>query len=202
MASNLPSTVIQSRLNKTLRDKWILLFVIPPALQRVVKMRNKAEGLIKKDSIQFSLSAVKLPNITVKAISQRFASGNLYVSSHSKDPFELLTIKFNIDNQYHNYISIYEWLNLLHDEVEAIPDAHNMISSNWLDLESYWTTLKLYALDEYNKVKIRFDFTQAFPTNLTGIDYDYKSTDEIEVSVNFAFSQLQTDYSEINKVLQ
>lgn len=187
--------VIQSRLNKALSDKWVLFFQIPTGLQKLVKTNLTGKGTIDLNALQYSLTGVHVPDITVKAISQRYASGNLYVSSHSKDPFDLLSVTFNVDNRWANWAVIYEWLNLLHDEKEAYPDPNNLIPTKF-NLESYWTNLGLVCLDEANKVKIKFTFTQAFPTKITGINYDYTNTDEIKATANFAFSQIHVSYPE------
>lgn len=185
--------VIQSRLNKALKDKWVLIFQVPEGLQDLIKENLTGKDTLDLNALQYSLVSFNSPDITVKAISQRYGSGNLYVSSHSKDPFELLSIKFKVDNRYANWAVIYEWLNLLHDEKEAIPDPRNLMGKR-LHVDTYWTNLALLCLDEYNNVKLQFTYTKAFPTKISGIDFDYTNTDEIEATVNFAFSQFHVTY--------
>lgn len=187
--------VIQSRLNKTLVDKWIFLFNIPEAMKKLNTINKITKGNIDSTSIQFSLSAVSIPENTVKAVGQRYAAGNLYVSSHSREPWEPLTIKFNIDNRFANYVTISEWLNLLNDEQEAYPDANNLIGEK-IGVNDYWTNLGVVGLDEYNNVKIMFTFIQAFPTKVSRIDFDYTNDKQIEVTANFMFSQMILSYPE------
>lgn len=182
----------QSRLNKAVIDKWVFIFNIPKAMRRLISDKT-GKGNIDTGAVQFSLKAVNVPDVTVQAISQPYGSGNLYVSSHAKDPFELLNIKFDIDNEFKNWSTIYEWLNLLHDEKYAIPDAKNKIDRKF-GVESYWTTLGLLGLDEYNVVKIKFEFTQAFPTKITGINFDYTQAEKLDATAVFAFSQLHVSY--------
>lgn len=192
--SNPKQPIIQNSVNKTLVDKWVFVFNLPDALKKLRKSGVTGKGIIDLDSVQFTLKGVKIPDITVKAVSQRYASGNLYISSHSKDPFDLLVIRFDIDNTFANWMTIYEWLNLLHDEKEAYPDPHKMINERWAGVESYWTDLAILGLDEYNNTKIRFTFTQAFPTFISGINYDYTQDTRIDATANFAFSQIHVDY--------
>lgn len=187
--------IIQSRLNKTRIDKWVFLFNVPEPMKKMNAINKIAKGNIDSNSIQFSLIGVSVPPITVKAISQRYASGNLYISSHSKEPFDLLKIRFNLDNRFANYMTIYEWLNMIHDEEEAYPDPKDLTGTHF-GVKNYWTNVGVVGLDEYNVTKIMFTFTQAFPTQLGGWDFDYTKDEEIPCYANFAFSQFHVSYPE------
>ena len=56
--------------------------------------------------------------------------------------------------------------------------------------ELYQTDFSLFALDEFDKRKVKFIYTDAFPVSLGGIDFNYRSPGEIETTFEFAFSQL------------
>ena len=56
-------------------------------------------------------------------------------------------------------------------------------------MTNFQTTLGIIALDEADKPLVQMMFTQAFPTSLDGINFDYKKPDLIEVGASFAFSQ-------------
>lgn len=189
------NNITQSRLNKARINKFILLFNLPEALKKVDRIYGIARHTINQGAVQFSIKSVEAPETTVKAISQRYASGNLYVSSHSKDAYDQLSIKFDVDNMFANWGTINEWLNFLHDEEEAIPDADNVIpADNKHGVFRYDTNLMLIALDEYNKALAQFVYTMAFPTKLTNISWDYTRSDKIEATATFAFSQIHTKY--------
>lgn len=193
---NTISKVVQAPVNKALIDKWIFLFNIPQAMRKLINDKS-AKGNIIPNSVQFSLKSVNIPDVEVPGISQRYASGNLHISSHSKNPYGPLTIGFDIDNEFKNWSTIYEWLNLLHDEKLAYPDPKRLIGEK-IKFESYWTNLAILGLDEYNVVKIRFSFTQAFPTKITGINYNYTDDKKIDSSASFLFSQMIVDYPKIS----
>lgn len=197
MPDSIIQPVIQSRLNKTRIDKWVFLFNLPEAMKKMNTANKVAKGTIDLNSIQFSLTGVNIPDITVKAISQRYASGNLYISSHSKEPFDLLKINFKIDNRFANYVTIYEWLNMIHDESEAYPDPNNLTGENFT-VKNYWTNVGVVGLDEYNVSRIMFTFTQAFPTQLGGWNFSYLQDNDIDCYANFAFSQIKITYPEEN----
>jgi hypothetical protein len=55
---------------------------------------------------------------------------------------------------------------------------------------AYQTIMTIYGLDEYNQKMIQFDYYNAFPTKLAGIDYSYRDHDEITSNFQFEFSQM------------
>jgi len=69
-------------------------------------------------------------------------------------------------------------------------DNDNLIQDD--KFKDYQTDLTIYGLDEYNNEKIKFTYTKAFPTDLGGINYNYREDGEIESSFTFVYSQLHT----------
>lgn len=72
-------------------------------------------------------------------------------------------------------------------EVEKQPI--NMVK-NFLD---YQTIITLYAKDEYDEDIVKFNFHNAFITQLAGIDYNYRDAEEMESNFTFAFNQMDVD---------
>lgn len=187
--------ITNSRLNKTPIDKWILFFRVPDAMRQLVNDSKTGKANINTDAVQMTIKSVRVPDVRVKAISQRFGADNLHISSHSRDPYELFSINFDITNDFSNWSTFYEWMNLILDEKLAIPDKHNKINEqNIFKSDSYWTNLGLLGCDEYNNVKIQFTFTQAFPTTVKGFQFDYTTDTKISSGADFAFSQMHVSY--------
>lgn len=180
----------QSVLNKTHLDKFKLVFQLPPALHKINKRSERKNSNVIQDSLQFSIYGTVVPAITVPALEIRYSGSTLYNSTHSKNPYPPVTVNFTIDNQYNNYWVIYKWINLLHDEYNGIFDNDNLIQDD--RFKDYQTDLTIYGLDEYNNEKIKFTYTKAFPTDLGGINYNYREDGEIESSFTFVYSQLHT----------
>ena len=196
---NLPIT--NSRLNKTPVDKWILFFKVPDAMRRLLNDTKTGKSHINQDAVQMTIKSVTVPNIQVKAISQRFAGDNLHVSSHSREPYQTFSIKFDITNDFSNWSTFYEWMNLILDEKLAIPDPYNKINTqNIFKSDSYWTNLGLLGCDEYNNVKIQFTFTQAFPVLVNGFQFDYTVDTKMSSGAEFVFSQMHVEYPDKIKI--
>jgi hypothetical protein len=182
----------QAILNKSRADKFLLIFDIPPILKEFNKKFNQDNRSIISDSVQFSIFGTAVPEITVPAVETRYAGNTLYVSSHGKNPYPPVSVKFNIDNEYKNYWVIYQWLNLLHDQDEGRYNARELNEYD-PDFQDYQTDLTIYGKDEFNNNRIKFTYTKAFPTTIDTIDYNYQTPDEIASGFSFVYSQLHTE---------
>ena len=189
MATN---SMQQAILNKSRADKFLLIFDIPPILKEFNKKFNQSNLSIISDSVQFSIFGTAVPEITVPAVETRYAGSTLYVTSHGKNPYPPVSVKYNIDNEYKNYWVMYQWLNLLHDQYEGRYNARE-INEYDPDFQDYQTDLTIYGKDEFNNNRIKFTYTKAFPTTVDAIDYNYQTPDEIASGFSFVYSQLHTE---------
>ncbi len=189
MASN---TNKQSFLNKSRKDKFILVFSLPDALKKIDSDRNggRSTYTVSEDAMQFSVFGAVVPELTVPAIQIGYGGSNLYNSSHAREPYPPVTVDFTIDNEFNNYWAMYNWLNLMHDEKEGLYDASGLARDEFF--KSYQTDLTLYGLDEFDNRRIQWTYTKAFPTNLGSIDYSYRDGSESVSSMTFVYSQLHT----------
>jgi hypothetical protein len=178
----------QSILNKSRNDKFLLVFDIPPILK---KMQSKNYDSVVPNSVQFSIFGTIVPEIVVPAVENRYAGNTLYVSSNSKNSYPPVNVKFAIDSQYKNYWTVYQWLNLLHDQKEGRYNAKDIVvDSNFND---YQTNLTIYGLDEYDNKVIKFNYIKAFPTSVDTIDYNYQDGAEIVSGFTFVYSQMHVE---------
>lgn len=180
----------QSVLNKSRVDKFKLVFQLPNALKKINKRQDRKNTTVLQDSLQFSIYGTVVPTITVPALEIRYSGSTLYNSTHSKNPYPPVTVNFTIDNEYNNYWVIYKWLDLLHSEYTGVFDADDLISDDIF--KDYQTDLTVYGLDEFNNEKIKFTYTKAFPTDIGGINFNYRDSAEIESSFTFVYSQMHT----------
>ena len=160
---------------------------------------------IGNDAIVYSLTGINIPAINIKAEAIKYGGGNVYVSSHTKTPYDPFKIKFKVANDYSNYLTMYEWINLIYDENKGHFDGNDL--TDVATFKGYVTNMAIIGLNEYNDTKhpvIQWLFTNAFPTDLSGINFSYtKGTpDEIECEATFVFSQMKitipsTDYGKV-----
>ena len=190
------SNFVQSPFNKSRKDKFILVLNTPYALRNISSNFNSGANSIIPDSLQFSVFGSIVPDIRVPSASVRYGGQTFAQTSHSREPYPPLTVNFTVDNQFNNYWVIYTWLNLLNNEKTGIFDQNGLLPevkthpNNSKPLYDYKTNISIFALDEYNNRTVEFIYTDAFPTNLGGIDYSYRNEGEIETNFSFEYSQL------------
>lgn len=196
----------QSLLNKNRLDKFIMVFQLPPALRKIHKRSTRDTSSINEDAFQMSVYGAVVPELTVAAIQIPYAGSNLYNSSHARDPYPPVQVKFTIDNEFNNYWTIYKWLDLMHDEKTGLFNEDKLVERGDqinpkvpgpFVFSDYQTDMKLYGLDEYNNKRIEFTYTKAFPIIVGNIDYSYRDTEEMESSMTFVYSQLHTKLLDI-----
>jgi hypothetical protein len=182
----------QSILNKSRLDKFILVFSVPPPLREVNVRENSSRNSnnVIEDKLQLSVYGAVVPELTVPSIAIPYAGSNLYQSAHAREPYPPVTVNFTTDNEFNNYWVIYKWLNLMHDQKTGVYDETDLDSEN--EFNNYQTDMTLYGLDEYENRRIEFTYTKAFPVTLGNLEYNYRTSDEIESSFTFVYSQLHT----------
>lgn len=182
----------QSILNKSRLDKFLLVFSIPPALREVNVRENTARNStnVIEDKLQLSVYGAVVPELTVPSIQIPYAGSNLYQSAHAREPYPPVTVNFTADNEFNNYWVIYKWLNLMHDQKTGVYDETDLDPDN--EFNNYQTDMTLYGLDEYENKRIEFTYTKAFPVTLGNLEYNYRTSDEVESSFTFVYSQLHT----------
>lgn len=181
-------TNIQTVLNKSRKDKFLLTFSLPHALKQI-QSTTRNNNNVNQDTVQFSIYGTIVPKIEKPSVQARYAGNTLYNSAHSINPFEPVDVKFTVDNGYNNYWVIYQWLNLLQDEKTGIYDQRSLSTPN--NFTDYQTEFIITALDEFDNKVATFTYTKAFPVALGQLDYDYRSGDEMDCNFSFVFSQLR-----------
>jgi len=193
--------LVQSQLNKSRLDKFLLVFNLPPILRN--KNNNnlsvRSNNLLNQNSLQFSVYGSVLPTISVPEFTAGYSGQSYKVSSNTRPPYPNISVNFTVDNQFNNYWVIYYWLNLLNDQQESSYDVKQPISdisivqgnklNPILQPQSYQTDFTLFGKDEYDNNIIQFTYTKAFPVSLGSINYNYREPGEMETTFEFAFSQ-------------
>lgn len=183
---------IQSPFNKSRKDKFLLVFNIPKGLREIDRKYERSNYTFKRDSFQFSLYSATIPKIQVPAVPTRYAGGTIHISSHSRPPFPPVPVSFNIDNRFENYWVIFQWLNVIRDQYDGrfgTTDVRQLLDYN-TPLTEYSTSMHIYAVDEFDKPTVAWQFTHAFPVELGEIEYNYQDPDEISSSFQFVFSNM------------
>jgi len=179
----------QSPFNKARKDKFLVVITIPKALKGIDTNNplQRSQNTINSDSFSFSVYGINLPEISIDHNALRYAGQNVSISSLARPYHGDLKINFTVDNYWNNYWFLFNWLNILNNAELSIVDPSKPVGI--LNLTLYQTTITLFMLDEYNNPVINFEFTDAFPIKLDGVDMNNRDEAEAECVATFAFSQ-------------
>ena len=194
----------QSQFNKSRLDKFLMVINLPTPLKGIntTDLSVHTDNKVNENSLQFSVYGAVIPNIAVPEITQQYAGQSFKISSHSRPPYENVSVNFTVDSRFNNYWVLYKWLDLLNNDKTSTFDADDIsitpaISPSQRNVNKssnppslYQADITLYAKDEFDKNVAKFVYTNAFPVNLGGINFNYRTEGEIETTFEFAFSQL------------
>jgi hypothetical protein len=201
--------MIQSPLNRSRSDKFVMVLDLPRAL------KSKYNAIVGENfdvnPIQFSIYGAPVPSINVPAIDVPFGGQVYKASSMSRPAYDPLNVKFLIDNGYKNYWILWNWINLFNDAKESGTEITTVnpvgVRSN-INIEKlahptseYTSRFIIYGLDEFNNKIIAFEYTNAFPTTLSEIGFSNQDPSEINSTVTFVFNQLQVNLiKDVNQI--
>jgi|TARA_R110000868_G_scaffold243770_3_gene499781 hypothetical protein len=184
----------QSPFNKQRNDKFLMVIPVPKGLRSIQGSSHTNETIIPA-TLNMSVYGAMAPDVSVPAIAVKYAGQTMNTSSMAREPYGSQTVNFTIDNRFNNYWVIYKWLNSLNNDKYSTLDADNVFNleknkpGTEAAMQYYFTDISIFALDEYEKRVIEFKYTQAFPTKLSGITFNYRQGTEVECTLDFAYSQ-------------
>jgi hypothetical protein len=181
----------QSVLNRSGKDKFILVFNLPYILRK----QSTENPLIDITPLQISVYGAVVPTIQVPPVEVRFGGQSYNVPSYTRPNYPPLNVNFIIDNNFKNYWLLWKWLAILNDprnsNYSGTPD-NTETKVNHVErgnLTEYQTNISILGLNEYNQKTIEFIYYNAFITSLGSINYNYRDSEILESVVEFQFSQ-------------
>lgn len=111
--------------------------------------------------------------------------------------YDLLNIRFLVDEDLANYIELYEWMTAL-----GFPDSFDqyktVVPERYALNGGVYSTGVVEVLDSAKKCFAEIVFEDLYPVNLSSVDFNAKATDigYIEATASFSFRTFK-----INKVL-
>jgi hypothetical protein len=183
---------LQSHLNISSKDKFVMLLDLPPVLKKDPTFDDTIEPL------QISLFGAVVPDISVPESDVKFQGQNFHLSTYARPNYPPLVVNFVVDNSYRNYYVLWRWLNIMNLALEdyyggspkPFDSVYNlMLGSNF----EYQANFSIIACNEYNSPVLQFKYSKAFISRLGGIQYSYRDGAVLEASADFHFSQLDVE---------
>jgi hypothetical protein len=183
---------LQSQLNVSRKDKFILIMDIPSILKPYLKTDERLCNSVSLDRLQLTIWGHVVPEIQVPKLDKPYGGQVFKVSSFSRPTYPTITVNYTIDNKFDNYYILYTWLNLQNDQTASVFNAQNYGGPGHGRglVKDYTTTINVYALDEYDKPVICYEYHGAFPTALGGINASHRDAKENDSTFSFDFTRL------------
>lgn len=182
----------QSILNKSRKDKFILVLNIPDPLKTINVPVGDARKSYNLDlnTLQYSVYGNIVPDVAINPVALNFGGQPMKVTTYQREQYNNVTVNFAVDNGYNNWWVLWKWLDYINHSKMGISNKDGLAAKGPATMHEYQTLITVYGLDEYNNQKIKFDYHKAFITNLQGFKYSYQDATQIESGFTFAFSQL------------
>jgi len=193
----------QAILNRARNDKFQLILDIPKYMKNIVD--PVLQEIYNADKLQFSCYGSPVPAINIPSIDVGFGGQVYKTPSNSRPSYPPLVVTFMVDNGWKNYYTLCKWLNMFNDQQNSESSYNFKKTDEVLDRVAVRNTIPLsdlvsrfrtYALDEYNKRIMSFEYTHVFPISLSEITFSHQDPSEIQCKVSFAYFQF---YPEIVK---
>lgn len=182
----------QSILNKSRKDKFLLVLNIPNALKTINTSvtDSRKSFYLDLNTLQYSVYGDIVPDVAINPVTLNFGGQPLKVTSYQREPYNSITVNFAVDNGYNNWWVLWKWLDYINNSKMSISNKDELAVKGIDKMHDYQTLITVYGLDEYNNQKIKFDYHKAFITNLQGFKFNYQDAGQLESTFTFAFSQL------------
>lgn len=182
----------QSIYNKARKDKFLFVLTLPDAMKDIsyTSTMSRSDDTVLPRTLQFSVYGAIVPSVTVDSGELRYSGQAVKFSAHSRPAYPNVSVNFTVDNRFNNYWVIWKWLDIMNDDNNAVFYADKELTPGDSMFKQYQGTASLYAMDEYNKKTVQFDYFGVLPVSLGQIDYNYRTTDQIDTTFEFSFSKL------------
>lgn len=120
---------------------------------------------------EFFITSFGIPSISSGEVQTNFRNSIGYMPGDVRT-FDTLNLRFAIDEDMKNYTEMFNWLKSNTEKLER----HDMILS---------------IMSSHNNVNKQFQFKDAFPTSLSGVEFNVQSTDVeyLQADVTFRYNE-------------
>lgn len=118
---------------------------------------------------EFFITSFGIPSISLGEVQTNYRNTIGWQPGETRS-FDTLNLRFAIDEDMYNYTEIFNWLKMEKYE------RHDMILS---------------VMSSHNNVNKQFQFKDAYPTSLSGVEFNVQSTDVeyLQADVTFRYNE-------------
>lgn len=125
----------------------------------------------KYGNLEFFITRFSIPSISIGEVATNHRGAIGYVPGEVVT-YDSLNINFAIDEDMNNYQEIFDWI-------------HSNVSNQKIEYQD----MILSVMSSHNNLNKQFQFRDAFPTNLSGIEFSTQNSDieYLQADVTFRY---------------
>jgi len=126
---------------------------------------------------EFFITSFTIPDVSISPVEIRYRNTISYESGEPR-AFGDLSLRFAIDEDMKNYTEIYNWL-----------ESNSTVGKDKGQIEQH--DMILSVMSSHNNVNKQFQFRDAFPTSLSGVEFNTQSADVeyLQADVSFRYNE-------------
>jgi len=180
-----------------------MIFTLPNVLRdlNTSDWSTTEQELLNRDSLEFSLYAATIPEVSIPATRLPTYGQTVNVTSQVREAYPPVNCKFVVDNRFKNYWVLWKWLETINDPRKSgmdeslalqvnTPTTGQIANNTATDFWGYQTQISIFPLDEFNKEMCEFIFYNSFITKLAGMNFNYQDATQMECDFTFEFGQM------------
>jgi hypothetical protein len=149
-------------------------------------------SLAKYPKVSFFCNSAKIPQITLQTVVQSSYLKQLDIPSDQLD-YSDLTLRFLVDEELVNYVSIHNWLTSLGFPETAQQYADMLYEDQERDPLNFFSDGTLTILNSNYRPQVQIKFKDLFPVSLTSLDFTATDTD-----INYFTAEVSFKYTVYN----
>lgn len=124
--------------------------------------------------ISLHLTDFSIPELKIGTTTTSYKGVSMILPTHVQNP-QSRTVKFSymIDLNWDNYISLYQWANIIGNAENIMPNINTIIHSD-LNRVLNAVPINVYLIDSYKKPILKFTYNNCWINDFEGIQLGYQ----------------------------
>lgn len=119
-------SINQTVLNKSRKDKFILVLTLPQILKdnNVKILGPRTEEFVQLDALQYSIYGSPVPEMSIPPQELSVYGQPYKVTSQTRASYTPIAVNFTVDNRFNNYWILWKWLEILNAPRDSGMPSH------------------------------------------------------------------------------
>jgi hypothetical protein len=137
-------------------------------------------------NVEYFIVAANIPQVSFSGDAEINTPYKVFYNAGEVLDYDDLNVKFLVNENLENWLEIYEWINGI-GFPKTKTEYSEMITASEKDPQNLFSDATMTILTNKNNPILQIKYVNAFPTALSGLDYDLQQTDVVSLSATITF---------------